>query len=564
MTEQNQSSEILVIPRIMIAAPSSGQGKTTVMAGMVVALREQGLRVATFKAGPDYLDPTYHGEASGQTCLNLDQWLMGRDGVRRTFARAARGCDIALIEGVMGLYDGLGPTSDEGSSWELARTLDCPIVLVVDARGMARSVAALVKGFKEFSLSDETVPADQNRLAGVVANRIGSQSHGQLLGRALASVPGVCYLGGVQGGKQNIFSERHLGLVSLRNHPRKHAELVLASQRVKEGLDLQALVMLAQRAPVFGTKALPPRISAASLRPPSSPQFEGARDHHEPRPSAGPLCRLGVAKDAAFDFYYEENLELLRAAGAELVFFSPIKDPHLPRDPSGAWAVEGLYFGGGYPELHAQELTDNRTMMEDIRAFGRAGGIIYGECGGFMYLCETLQTSRPSAEAASREVLPDPQEVSLPRAGGSQKPLAAPSATWEMVGLLPGHIVMHEKLTAIGYVEVETQSPSPLGPAGLRFRGHQFRYSERLLPESVEDASLGVRHAPYRIRRRRDQKALEEGALVGRVLGSYVHAHWGSNPLVAQSFVAQCQALRQQGGPVPGEAIPLRSQGVDP
>ncbi len=493
------------IPRLMIVAPSSGTGKTMVMAGLVRLLTEKGLKVATFKAGPDYLDPTYHQHASGRTCTNLDLWLMGRDGVHNAFVLGCQDADIALIEGVMGFYDGLSPTSSKGSSWELARVLDCPALLVVDASGMARSLAAMVYGFMEFAKihrADDRADDDQSKsclsgIVGVVANRVGSSSHRQLLGQALGqAVPSVRYVGGVLDQKKPVFVERHLGLVSMRHDGERDRALQSARDLVAAGVDLETVLEIARQ-------ALPLELEI----------YKGTHKLERVEKK----CLIGIARDKAFDFYYQENLSLLEDYGAELVEFSPLGDTGLPRKQDGTFAFHGIYLGGGYPELFAEKLSQNQGMIQDLREFGRRGGLIYGECGGFMYLCQSLQ--------------PDPHHPQ----------------EWPMVGLLPGHVVMRERLVALGYVEVETQAPSPLGPAGTRFRGHQFRYSERLLdhremaPVELVEGVVSNATTIYRVRRRRDQLVIEEGVLSGRVLGSYVHAHWGSNHQIPRDIVESCQ-----------------------
>lgn len=441
--------------RLVIAGVASGVGKTTVTVGLARALAARGLRVAAFKCGPDYLDPTYHARATGAPCHNLDGWMMGKDAVRATFARAAHGADVAIVEGVMGVFDGASPTGEAGSTAEIAKWLDAPVLVVVDASGMARTIAALARGVADFD------PA--LRVAGVIASRVGSRGHLELLRKALASPPVV---GGLPAEPALAFPERHLGLVAADRAAVPDALFAAWGERVAEWFDVDAVVALARSAPALPTA---PAVAATSA----------------------PRCRIGIAVDAAFHFYYEDNLRRLEACGAELVRFSPIADPRLPE-------VDGVYLGGGYPELHAEALAANRAMRADLAAFT---GPIYGECGGLMYLCEGIRTR-----------------------DGRLHPMA---------GLLPGEAVMGERLAALGYVEVETQARSPLGPAGLRFRGHQYRYSElRGVPDDVERI--------YRVRRRRDGAATTEGYRRGNVLGSYVHAHWASNPGVAAGLVSSC------------------------
>jgi cobyrinic acid a,c-diamide synthase len=451
-----------VSARLLIGGVSSGVGKTTFTLGLCGALRKRGLDVTVFKCGPDYLDPTYHRVASGRSVHNLDSWLMREQALVDSFRRHAG--EVSLIEGVMGLFDGANPTTGTGSSAEIAGWLGAPIVLVCDASGMARSVAALAHGFASFD--------PEVQLSALICNRVGSRGHLALLERAMASRPGLALpvLGGLGKNAAPGFPERHLGLRSAR-------ELDLApsveawAEQVESWCDVDGLLALARSAPAL--EALTP----------------------EPAPEAT-RCRIGVADDAAFHFYYEANLHLLERAGAELVRFSPMADAS-PGD------VDGIYIGGGYPELYARELAQNRSMLESLRAHARRGRPLYAECGGLMYLSEAIITL-----------------------DGAEHP---------MLGLIPGRARMTSLLQALGYVEVVTRDESPLGPAGTRFRGHQFRYSHFESP----------RHpARYALTISRSGASAEEGYGEGAVLGSYVHAHWASTPNIAEQFVERCAGRR--------------------
>jgi cobyrinic acid a,c-diamide synthase len=457
----------LKLPRIVIAATGSGVGKTTVTVGLIAALRAQGLIVAPFKCGPDYLDPGYHERAAGRTSHNLDGWMMGRAGVRETFVRAAQDADIAIIEGMMGLFDGAGPTTDEGSTAEVAKWLDAPVVLVADASGMARTIAAIAQGFAHFD--------PKLRLAGLICNRIGGRGHLELLRLASPAIP---VLGGLPECREAAFPERHLGLISA------HDDRVCGSSFDKwralclEGLDLEEISRVARSAaPLDGAACSIPAAGAAAD------------------------CRIGLAWDEAFHFYYESNLARLEALGATIVRFSPVHDRELP-------PVDGLYFGGGYPEAMARELSGNRSMIDAVRNFAAARGPIYAECGGLMYLCDGIRT--------------------------------LDGVTLALTGLIPGIAAMNETLQAIGYAEVETLAPSFLGPAGTCWRGHQFRYStlEPPPPETVERI--------YRVTPRWGGTSFPEGWRRGTVVASYVHAHWASNPAPAENFVAACAAWRNR------------------
>lgn len=452
----------LSLPRLVVAAASSGSGKTTVAVALARALRARGLSVAPFKCGPDYLDPTYHARAAGRPSHNLDGWMMGREACLATFARAAAGADVALVEGVMGLYDGASPTSEEGSTAELAKWLEAPVVAVIDASGMARTVAALAQGLAGF---DPAV-----RVAGVLCNRVGSERHLALLREALAAPP---VLGGFPDRPDLAFPERHLGLLRADARAAPEARLEAWGAAAEAWLDVDALLALARAAPPLAPGAAPP-------------------------PQAPERCRIGVAFDEAFHFYYEDNLARLEALGARLVRFSPVHDAAPPD-------VDGLYLGGGYPEEHAAALSANVSMQRALRAFAASGRPVYAECGGLMALCEAIRTRDGS--------------------------------TFPMLGLLPGTAVMQDRLAALGYVEVETRAATPLGRPGLRLRGHQFRYSEL---QGVPDAFPRA----YALRRRRGGAPDLEGYLRGAVLGSYVHVHFASCPEAAAGFVERCARSR--------------------
>jgi cobyrinic acid a,c-diamide synthase len=465
-------------PRIVIAGTSSGVGKTTVVVALVRALLAEGLRVAVFKCGPDYLDPTYHARAAGRPCHNLDGWMMGREAVLATFHRASENADIAVIEGVMGLFDGASPTGEEGSTAEIAKWLGAPVLLVVDASGMARSVAAMAQGFARFDPDLD--------VAGIICNRVGSSGHLDLLRRACDAPP---VLGGFPKRPELAFPERHLGLFTADDRVLPEEKLAAWGKMASEWLGTSAIVERAR----------------AAREPPSRSAVEAAQgDVRPPDLRAEERCRIGLAWDEAFHFYYEDNLARLEALGARIVRFSPMRDSVLPD-------VDGLYLGGGYPEAHAAALAQNAAMRAAVERFAGAGGPIYAECGGLMYLSRAIVTG---------------DGVSHP-----------------MVGLLAAETIMKERLVALGYVEVETQEPTVLGPAGLRFRGHQFRYSE-----------LGPFNAPtqlaYTLRKRRGGETSREGFVSGpgQVLASYVHAHFASNPRVATGFVAACAAYRAKNG----------------
>jgi cobyrinic acid a,c-diamide synthase len=462
------------IPRIVVAATGSGVGKTTATVALMGAMRARGLNLAAFKCGPDYLDPTYHERAAGVRSHNLDGWMMTRDSVLATFARVSAGADLAVIEGMMGLFDSATPTGDEGSTAEIAKWLDAPVIIVTDTSGIARTVAAIAHGFARF---DPAV-----RVAGMICNRVGSRGHLDLLRAANAEVPIV---GGFPAHPELSFPERHLGLLMADESTVPQRLIDAWSTLGSEWLDLDEILKIARSAPPLENISAP--------------------DPTEVDSSSRPRCRIGVAHDDAFHFYYEDNLNRLRSLGAELVNFSPSCDRRLP-------AVDGLYFGGGYPEAVARGLSSNNAMLEAIRGFAASGGVIYAECGGLMYMCEAIRT--------------------------------LDGALWPMCSLIPGVAVMSHRLQALGYVEVETSADSILGPARTRFRGHQFRYS------TLEDARGEDRiDRIYDVKPRWGGAPFAEGYRIGNLLASYVHAHWASNPIVAEALVRSCVDSRASRQP---------------
>lgn len=444
-------------PRLVIAATASGSGKTSITLGLCRALARAGLAVQPFKAGPDYLDPTWLSRAAGTQCCNLDTWMSGAPYVRALCARLAPPRGLALIEGVMGMYDGADAGSDAGSTAELARVLGAPVILVADARGAARSVAATVRGFRDFGDAD---------IAGVIANRCGSDTHVQMLQQALASATLPPLVGAIPDGAWGELPSRHLGLLRADERVSERTITALADA-CEQHVDLQALRHLARQAVPLPAA---PRESKRKTR-----------------------CRIAVAYDAAFHFYYADNLALLARRGAELVYFSPLRDKTLPH---GCGAV---IIGGGYPEAHAVHLSRNRSLIRDLRAFAARGGVIYGECGGMMYLGEAL------IDAAGRK--------------------------HALAGIIPATTRMRPRLQALGYVQATTLQPTLLGPAGTELRGHEFRYSEVVAERGDWEPAFAVCDA-------RGAKETIAGYARGRVLASYLHLHFAAHAETAERIIA--------------------------
>jgi cobyrinic acid a,c-diamide synthase len=434
-------------PRLVVAAPASGTGKTTVAVGLMAALRARGLRVSPHKVGPDYIDPGYHAVAAGRPGRNLDAFLCGEELVAPLFRHGAAGADIAVVEGVMGLFDGRGGTS-YGSTAHVARLLDAPVVLVVDARSMSGSVAALVHGFTTYDLSV--------RVGGIVLNRVGSDSHETMLRAALAALD-VPVLGVLRRDDAIETPSRHLGLVPVAERSAAAARAVdRLGGLVERNVDIDAVIALARTAPT---------LDAAPWSPPRS----GAR--------AGAM--VGVLSGPAFGFVYREHVELLEATGASVVAVHQ-DDERLPV------GLTALYVPGGFPEVYAGELGANDALRAAVRAFAADGGCVVGECGGLLWLAQSLDDE-------------------------------------PMCGVVPAHARMTGRLT-LGYRDAVVAGDSVLGRTGDRVRAHEFHYSTVEPTVSEQPA--------WRIGERL------EGFATARVHASYLHTHWAGAPELASRLAA--------------------------
>ncbi len=451
---------------MVIAGTNSGVGKTSVTLALVTALRKRGLKVQTFKVGPDFLDPSYLRQASGRPCYNLDGWMSSQAYVEALFERITQDADMAVIEGVMGLFDGADPKSSEGSTAEIARWLEAPVFLIVNVHGQARSLAPLVQGFSQFESGV--------RIEGVIANQCGSDRHEDWLKASLEAADLPPLLGAIPRGAFPTLPSRHLGLVTADAHNLSPAILDHLASVFEKQISVETLIQRARRSPARTSSEIDP--------------FEE---------TSNKKVRLGYAWDEAFHFYYPDNLDLLKARGAELVPFSPLRDRHLPH------GLDGLYFGGGYPEEYARTLSENQSFMEDIRALAASARPIYGECGGLMYLSQGIET-----------------------VDDGRKPL---------VGLLPVWTRMRGSLKTLGYVEVRLEKDSFFGIGGTIIRGHEFHYSELM----TDPCGHPQWQAVYQVRRRRSEKMFFEGFQKGPILASYVHLHWAGRPAVVESFINQ-------------------------
>ena len=451
------------IPRVVIAATQSGAGKTTIVTGLLAALRQQGLKVQSFKAGPDYIDPGYHKLASGQPAHNLDSWLTPAEILPEILATETANADIAVVEGVMGLYD--GGRQGISSTAEIAKIIGAPVLLVIDAKSMGASAAAIAKGFRDYD------PAVQ--VAGVILNRLGSDTHEQMIREAMAGI-GMEVFGALRRDESLKMPERHLGLLPVEEN--EELELIeRMGQAAAKQIDLDKVLALARSAKPLMVK------SAAEV----SKRYS---------------CRIGVARDEAFSFYYPASIKVLERLGAEIVPFSPLHDEEPPK-------VDGLFIGGGFPEMFAEKLAGNVVMRRAIKALAQKGMPMLAECGGYMYLMEALQ------DFAGR--------------------------VHEMTGVFSGRAVMTEKLQMVGYVEAELQQDGLLGSRGTKLKGHEFHFSK-------EGEMISADKAPFIFRKLRNNSEYPAGRQVQNVLGSYLHLHFAGCPQAAENFVRKCAAYGKE------------------
>lgn len=466
------------VPRLVIAGTYSGVGKTTVTLALLAAFTARGRRVQPFKIGPDYIDPGHHTAATGRPSRNLDGWMLGTSVNRDIFVRAAAGADLSIIEGMMGLFDGSSPTSEVGSTAEMAKQLGAPVLLVIDGSAMARSAAAIASGYARFDPS--------LRVAGVLFNRVGGEGHYRLLKDAVEADTDLAVVGYLKPEAALTIGDRHLGLVTaIEQGSREFYERL--GRAAAETVDLERVEALAKdvRGEVLGVRS-----EGKEIQP-----DQGSSTLHASRLTPHAPIRIGVAYDAAFCFYYQDNLELLEAEGGEIVRFSPLRDHVLPD-------VDLLYLGGGYPELHGETLAANTGMRAAIGSFARQGGPIYAECGGMMYLTKSIK----DFEGRSHE----------------------------MVGLFPAEAVMRKPGLTLGYREIEITSPCILGRPGTKARGHEFHYSS-LAPSGTLDYACAVADA-------KGQARSPDGLLLGNTVALYAHLHFGSQPDLARALVASARS----------------------
>ncbi len=459
------------IPRILISADRSSSGKTTISIGLMASLVSRGYKVQPFKVALDYIDSSYHTEITGRFCRNLDGYLMNKDEILDIYTHACEAegkTDIAIIEGVRGLYEGFESLSDLGSTAQIAKILNCPVILVINAQGITRSSAALVNGYKNFDLDV--------KIAGVILNNIGSRRHAEKAKEAIEYYTDISVLGVLPRDPAMQISMRHLGLMPALEGRRRlgdgvfEARLMGIEEIISEGIDVDRILKIA-------SSAKPLKISKNTI-------FASTFIERKCKP------KIGVAMDEAFNFYYRDNIDLLKLAGAEIVYFSPVKDPALPE-------VDGLYIGGGYPELFAAELEANESMRWDIKKASSEGMPIYAECGGLMYLTKKISTGIPGI--------------------GTYHDASVPESTYSMVGALPGHTIMGQT-RVVSYNIGTLERDCLIGKKGNSFKGHEFHHSEIMeIPDTAEFAITLSRGTGIKNDR--------DGLISQNTLGSYAHLH---------------------------------------
>lgn len=440
------------VPRLVLAGTNSGCGKTTVTCAVLQSLVRRGLRVGAAKCGPDYIDPMFHSRVIGAKSSNLDSFFFDRNTMRYLLAHNGQDCDITVIEGVMGYYDGLGLTSTRASTYETARETESPVVLVVNARGAALSVVAAVQGFLDF--------APDNNVQGVILNGCSAMSYGALA-RELESRLGVRACGYLPRLPECALESRHLGLVTADEVADLREKLRQLAEAAEKTLELDALLEIAHNAPVL------------DFTPPVLPE-------------KGAPVRIGVARDRAFCFYYEDSLDLLRQLGAELVSFSPLTDERLPN------GIQGLYLCGGYPELYAAQLEKNHALRRQIRDAVHTGMPCIAECGGFMYLTQSI-------------------------------------AGRAMVGALPGDCFDTGKLTRFGYITATAREDSLLCRAGEQVPMHEFHHWDTPQPGDAFGAE------------KPSGKQWRCAYATDTLYAGFPHFHFYAKPVMAQRFLAACR-----------------------
>lgn len=453
-------------PRFVLAGSQSGVGKTTISTGIMAALLKRKFDIQPFKVGPDYIDPAFHTFITGHKSRNLDSWMLDKDVIVELFLRNSMGKDIAVIEGVMGLYDGCGSDKDNGSTAHIAKLLKAPVILIINGKGMSNSAAAQVMGYK---LYDPEVD-----IRGVIINQVSGEKHYRILKESIERDTGIECLGYLVPNPEIKLESRHLGLIPAMEVENLKEKLEAISTIVEASIDLDRLVAIAE--------------GAVDINIEFSIETSVNRD-----------INIGVALDKAFHFYYEDNLDLMRKLGANIIFFSPLHDDCLPEN------LHGLYFGGGYPEVFARDLEENSYMRSKIKEAIEKGMPTYAECGGLMYLTKGITTFEGSKH--------------------------------EMVGIFDCHTRMTGRLQRFGYITVDIDEPCVIADDRSVVRAHEFH---RSILEEEKNSSYA-----YSVTKASDRSQRWKcGLKMFNALGAYCHIHFYSNKKLAKDFIGNCEKFR--------------------
>jgi len=457
--------------RIVLAGTNSGVGKTTITLGLLNGFKRKGVNVKPYKSGPDYIDPAFHTFVTGNKSRNLDAWLMDEHAIKHIICKSSQMNDLNVVEGVMGLFDGHIVHKHIGSTAHISKITQSPVVLIIDGSGMSTSAAALVKGYKEFDL-------DVN-LGGIIINKIGAERHYSILKNAIEEHTGVKCYGYLRKNTKINLSSRHLGLIPAGEVADLKLKIDLITDEMEETIDFEGLLELANQAPKIESNQIQVKQIVENIN-------------------------IAIPMDNAFTFYYQDNLDLLEELGATLKYFSPLSDSELPQN------IDGIYMGGGFPEVFAKELALNTSIKESIHDFVESGGPVYAECGGLMYMCKSI--------------------VDL---DGNQ---------FQMVGVLDNNSVMTQRLQRFGYVDVEVSEDTILGKSGTSFRAHEFHRSE--LTESAEDKLC------YSVKKDRGNGNVNNwscGYMYKNFVGGYAHIHFYNNLEIPKQFLLECLKFKARG-----------------
>lgn len=433
--------------RIILAGTGSAVGKTTISTGIMKALSEK-YNVQPFKVGPDYIDPSYHTLATGNTSRNLDSFFMSQSQIRDSYNKAMENKDLAIIEGVRGLYEGIDSINDIGSTASVAKALDAPVILIINSRSLVKSAAALVLGFKEL---DKEV-----NIAGVILNKVKNKNHYLKTKRSIEEITNVEVIGGIERNDKITIDQRHLGLVPAVERENSINHINNWSEVIKQSIDLDRLVEIMKEAPKINSNLEPiwNKLNKEKVK-------------------------IGVAYDEVFNFYYKENIESLEANKAKIEYFSPLKDECLPD-------VDGIYIGGGYPELFSKELSNNKTMLKDIKDFHLADRPIFAECGGLMYLMNSIHDDK-------------------------------------MSGIYPYKSILTDRVQALKYTITKVQEDNIISKKGEVINGHEFHYS-KVLVDNLQNKLA------FKITRGKGSYNNQDGFMSRNTLASYVHTHVAAMP----------------------------------